>query len=311
MKFMRLLNIIIVGILLTTCVTTMVYNRTDPYPNMEIVSFSYTKGYEFKNDTSKKLLIILEGNSWNSVLGEKRNNRWYDVMMGSQMLQILQDTYTIFIPEKFNREPGINYFDDFDERARYTFDNLLTCYREVITEYLDQNDYESIVMIGNSEGAFLLALLYYQLDSTHRSLLVSCFGGGLSPHEIFNVLVASEVTPTSWKKMYMQVIEVYKNKPYPDSLEIGFMGMPFRYWSSMVDIRPVDYYQNIDIPVLFVQGEKDYRVPKESTQYVEQNLPEKPFDYIYYPKMGHGPTGYKDTLIFREEIARWIIAHDP
>jgi alpha-beta hydrolase superfamily lysophospholipase len=229
---------------------------------MEIVSFGYTKGYEFKNDTSKKLLIILEGSSWNSVLGEKRNNRWYDVMMGSQMLQVLQDTYTIFIPEKFNREPGINYFDDFDERARYTFDNLLTCYREVITEYLAQSDYESIVMIGNSEGAFLLPLLYYQLDSTRISLLVSCFGGGLFPHEIFNVLVASEVTPTSWKKMYMQVIEAYKNKPYPDSLEIGFMGMPFRYWSSMVDIRPVDYYQNIDIPVLFVQGEKDYRVPK-------------------------------------------------
>ena len=143
------------------------------------------------------------------------------------------------------------------------------------------------------------------------SSIVSCFGGGLSPHEIFNVLVASDVTPTSWKKMYMQVIEVYKNKPYPDSLEIGFMGMPFRYWNSIVDIRPVDYYQNIDIPVLFVQGEKDYRIPKESTQYVEQNLPEKPFDYSYYPKMGHGPTGYKDTLILREDIARWIIAHDP
>jgi pimeloyl-ACP methyl ester carboxylesterase len=309
MSISKCLGVILLVVLLQSCATT--FNWKDPYANIEIRFFSYSKGYEFKNPDSKKLLIILEGSSWNSVLGEKRNNRWYDVMMGSQILQVLQDKYTIFIPEKLNREPGVNYFDDFDERARYTFDNLLECYRKTVNAYLSQNEYDSIVIIGSSEGALILPVLYNQIDNTDISLLVSIAGGGLSLHETYSILTSSKVTPKAWKTLYNEVIEEYKSKSYPDSLEIGYFGMPFRYWSSIVDVRPVDYYEAIDIPVLFIQGEKDYRIPKESTQYVEHNLPEKPFDYIYYPKMGHGPSEYKDTVIFREDIANWIIAHDP
>jgi pimeloyl-ACP methyl ester carboxylesterase len=305
----KLFMITIMVVLLQACATT--YNRVDPYPNMEIRAFNYSNAYEFKNHDSKKLLIILEGSSWNSVLGNRKNNTWRDVGMASQMVQVLQDRYTIFVPERFSREPGLNYFDDLDDRAQYTFDNVLSCYRESITEYLSQNEYESIVMLGSSEGAFILPVLYHQIDNTNISLLVSVAGGGLSPREIYPILAISDITPISWKKLYNQVIQRYQSKPYPDSLEIGFMGLPFRYWSSMVDIRPIDYYEYIDIPVLFVQGAKDYRIPKESTQYIEQNLPGKPFDYIYYPKMGHGPSGYKDTVILREDIANWIIAHEP
>jgi pimeloyl-ACP methyl ester carboxylesterase len=304
--------VFILGVLLSSCATSnKTYNSADPYPNMEILPFNYTRGYEFKNPTSKKLLIVLEGSGWTSVLGKKENDRWFEVGMTSQMLLTLQDEYTIFVPEKFNRKPGADYFDDFDERARYTFYNLLTCYREGITEYLSQNDYASIVIMGVSESALLLPVLYHHIDNTNVSLLISFAGGGLSVHEAFSILVASEVTPHSWKKMYRQVIKEYQFEPYPDSLEIGFLGMPFRFWSSIVDIRPIDYYQNIDIPVLFIQGEKDRRIPKESTSFVERNLPEKPFDYIYYPNMGHSPSNYKETVTLRKDIADWIISHDP
>jgi pimeloyl-ACP methyl ester carboxylesterase len=277
---------------------------------MEILSFNTCKGYEIKNHYSKKLLIILEGSSWNSVLGRKNTNLWQDVGTASQMLQVLGNKYTIFVPEKFSREPGVNYFEDRDERARYTFDNLLECYTESITSYLSQNSFASIVIMGNSEGALLLPALYLQIDNPNISLLVSVAGGGLSLHEAYPILAASAVTPKSWKKFYAEVIETFRSKPYPDSLEIGYMGLPFRFWRSIIDVRPADYYQYIDIPVLFVQGEKDYRIPKESTQYLEQYLPEKPFDYRYYPKMGHGPSGYKESIQLREDIAAWIIAHD-
>jgi esterase/lipase len=278
---------------------------------MTTLSFTYSKGYEFKNPESKKLFIILEGSGWTSVLGEKRDNRWSDVGMASQMLQVLQSRYTIFVPEKFNREPSINYFNDFEERAEYTIDNLITCYTESITEYLSQNDYESVIIMGTSESAIILPVLYHQLDTIHISLLISFAGGGLSLHESYPILVKSDATPKAWKKMYKQVIETYRSKPYPDSLETGFIGMPFRFWNSIIDIKPINYYENIDIPVLFIQGVKDYRVPKESTQFVEKNLPGKPFYYKYYSKMGHGPSNYSETVMLREDIAEWIIEHDP
>jgi dipeptidyl aminopeptidase/acylaminoacyl peptidase len=107
------------------------------------------------------------------------------------------------------------------------------------------------------------------------------------------------------------VLEEYRNKPYPDSLEIGYLGMLFRYWSSFIDVRPADYYEYIDIQVLFVHGKKDYRIPVESSGYVERKLPDKPFEYLYYPKMAHGPSNYQEGVAMREAIAAWIIANDP
>jgi esterase/lipase len=294
----KIFRLLIFVVFLSSCATT--YNRKNPYPNIETVSFTYSSGYEFKNPNSKKLLIIIEGSGWNSVLGKKNNNVWENVGIASQFIPLLQDRFTIFIPEKFNRQPGETYFEDQDERSRYVFDNLLTCYRESITEYLSHNEYESIVIIGGSEGSILLPVLYLQIDNANISLLVSYAGGGLSLHESYPILAASNIIQRSWKKLYKEVIELYLSKPYPDSLETGY-----------IDIRPIDYYELIDIPVLFVHGEKDNRIPVESTRYIEKNLSKKNFNYIYYPSMRHNPYNYKETVKWREDIVNWIIAHNP
>jgi dipeptidyl aminopeptidase/acylaminoacyl peptidase len=64
---------------------------------------------------------------------------------------------------------------------------------------------------------------------------------------------------------------------------------------------------NINIPVLFLHGELDRNVSVESTRYVEDNLPDKPFDYIYYPEMAHGPATGKDLIRLRKDIKDWLI----
>ncbi|MDR2716454.1 MAG: hypothetical protein LBB89_00100, partial [Treponema sp.] len=243
---------------------------TDPYPNLEIIKFDNYTGYEFKNNSSDKLIIVLEGSAYYSTLGKKTKTRWKNAGLGYLLLQGLQNEYTIFIPEKLNWQIGIDYFDDRDERVKYTFDNLLKNYVYIINSYLASNNYASIVLAGGSEGALLLPMVYQQLNNKNKvSLLVSISGGGLSLHEGFEILSVSNITPASWKRLYLHVIDLYKEPPYPDSLEEGFIGMTHRWWRSFVDVRPFDYYVNINIPVLFVHGEKDFRVSKESTKYVE------------------------------------------
>jgi hypothetical protein len=85
---------------------------------MNIIRTETGIGYEFKNPDSKKPLIILEGSGWTSVLGLKKSTNWKYAGLAAQMIPLLNDTYTIFVPEKFDWEPGRIYDKDVNERAR-------------------------------------------------------------------------------------------------------------------------------------------------------------------------------------------------
>ena len=65
-------------------------------------------------------------------------------------------------------------------------------------------------------------------------------------------------------------------------------------------------YQNINIPILFIHGKEDYIIPIESTEYIENNLPNKPFDYKYINNMGHAPSNYSQVINLRRVITEWI-----
>jgi dipeptidyl aminopeptidase/acylaminoacyl peptidase len=70
-------------------------------------------------------------------------------------------------------------------------------------------------------------------------------------------------------------------------------------------IKPFDHYKNIDVPILFVHGDDNYRIPWESTEYIQKNLPEKPFNYKYFP-WAYDPETDRFSATFRKEIAEWI-----
>jgi len=133
-------------VLFASCVTNL-YNPMNPYPGMEILRYGNSQAYLFPNESSDKLIIILEGSGWVSVLGEKRGNFWVSVQMGSQLLQELKNDYTILIPEKLRRQPGMDYFKDMEDRANYTAENLLACYTESINGYLGDHNFSSICII--------------------------------------------------------------------------------------------------------------------------------------------------------------------
>ena len=117
--------------------------------------------------------------------------------------------------------------------------------------------------------------------------------------------------------MYNHIIEVFdfvedyksKNENVTITPEEDFYGLNYRWFDSFLKIRPFDYYRDINIPILFTHGKKDQNVPIESTQYLQENLPEKPFEYKYY-KWAHQANNYFDVIYFRNDIAEWIIGID-
>jgi pimeloyl-ACP methyl ester carboxylesterase len=285
---------------------------------MEIVNYENSQAYVFRNNFSDKLIINIEGSGWDSVLGIRNERRWLMTHQGAQLLQVLGDRYSFLIPEKLNRQPGIEYSKEIDDRSNYTAENILNGYIESINGYLREHSFSSIILIGSSEGALLLPLIYKRMDMKDSvSAIVSISFGGYSLYESYNFLSGFSKTPKGYKNMYKHIVEVYEfmeeykmnHEEVNITPEEDFYGFNYRWFDSFMRIRPFDYYKEINIPILFTHGERDYNIPIESTRYIQENLPEKPFEYYYY-KGGHQQRGYFNTIKFRKDVSEWIIKTD-
>ena len=290
------------------------------YPEYNVFFSANGKGYEIKNENSNKLIIILGGGPvWHSAIGrpgEKPDgSRFIDLVLP------LNIEYNLFIPERFNWEVGLYYLYSVNARERYTVDNLLINYMEVIDEYLLLNDYDFIAVIGSSEGAMIFPELYFNLAEFEKiNAFISLSYGGLSRFEqyetAYNKILSKEkpfILPDNEASNVMEEIKLllseYREEPYPDSTE-RIDEITERWHSSMMFRRPFDYYKNMEIPILFIHGEMDWNVPVESTKYVEVNLPDKPFDFIYYPEMEHRHT-VSELLITLKDMSDWLLKVDP
>jgi pimeloyl-ACP methyl ester carboxylesterase len=286
----------------------MTFNHRDPYPGMKVVRYGTSQAYVFENPSSDKLIISIEGSGWNSSLGSKNEREWEFTHYGAQFLQVLGGEYTFFIPEKLERQPGQVYFDDMRDRANYTSENLLYYYSKSINGYLSSHSFSSVILIGTSEGAALLPLVYERIDKKDLvKALVSVSFGGLSLYDSFAILSSRPELQPDYRAMYQYFVDIFKpgQAEYPNSFAEDLFDVTYRWFNSFKDIRPFDYYKNIDIPILFIHGENDYNIPVESTKYIEENLPGKPFEYWYY-KWGHQTESYFDILGFRNDVAVWV-----
>jgi len=309
----RLFLVSVIIVLFFSCTT---YNHRNPYPNMEILPYTNSQAYLFTSTGTEKLIIIIEGSGWESVLGTKGKNRWTEIYYGGVLLKELNTSHTVLIPEKLKRQPGMVYIEDMDDREHYTAENLIACYSESINSYLINHEFSSIVLIGISEGAALLPLVYEKMNDKDKIVaMVSISFGGLSFYESYKILSNRLNVHPGWLEFYFSALYIFDpdNKPEDNkcmnSFEEGYYGYTIRWYSSLIHIRPFDYYRNITIPILFVHGLADYNVAVESTKYIQENLPEKPFEFLYY-KWGHGPGKYRDIIQLRKDIAKWVMEID-
>jgi len=303
-----LLLFLCIIILLISC-KTYTYDRKNPYPNMEILRYSNSQAYLFPNEGTNKLIIMIEGSGWESVLGERQDNTWLSVKYGAQFIQELNNDYTFLILEKLRRQPGMIYFEDMEDRANYTAENILAGYTDSINSYLADHVFSSVILIGTSEGALLLPLLYESMNDKGKVIaMVSISFGGLSLYESYSILRSFRTGyPSEWIEMFSDVLDTFnpENSDFPNSYEEDYYGLTYRWFNSFLHIRPFDYFTTTDISVLFIHGVADYNVPVESTTCIQENLPDKPFEYRYY-QWDHQPRDYATLIRFRKDTAEWI-----
>ena len=195
-----------------------------------------------------------------------------------------------WLPEKFDWSRDTEPFLDIRNREKYTIDNLIVNYASVISEYLSQNNYEKVIIVGHSEGGIIAPELYFLLDDFNISgIIVNGAGGLISPIDITSArrgVPLEEETIKQYTISYDNFLATYSGERYaesPTEIRIRQTGKEIfsvNYFNSLHKRRPFEFYKDINIPVLFIKGLLDDNNPPISTKYVEQNLPDKPFTFI-------------------------------
>jgi pimeloyl-ACP methyl ester carboxylesterase len=300
----------VLTVIFTSC-KTVGYESTSPYQNMTILNYGDNTVYEFKHTYSGKLIIYIEGTGYYSVLGWKDNGGWGNITTAGYIVDLLQDKYNILIPERLNMKLGTYYYYSPEMRRNYTLENLVEVYSTAINKYLSEHTYSSIVLAGYSEGACLLPLIYQNIKSENNITgMVSISYGGLSVYEQIKILGNSSLNMPDYYREACKSIEEYRQdiELYPDSIG-EIMGYTYRWWNSFKDYKPFDDIINMDIPVLFIHGELDITVPVESTQYIQENIENKQFDYLYCDDADHYYGTKNSGKLFEKDMVEWIHKH--
>jgi dipeptidyl aminopeptidase/acylaminoacyl peptidase len=85
--------------------------------------------------------------------------------------------------------------------------------------------------------------------------------------------------------------------------------LSYVWYNEFFDYSPFDYYLNINIPILFIHGETDINVPVESTRYIQEQLPNKPFEYYYFEHTDHNLFNKKAIKKLKTDGVKWVIEH--
>jgi esterase/lipase len=268
---------------------------------MKVINYGNNKAYEFKNEGSDILAIIIEGSGFFSVLGWEENNQFKKGGIWFYLLELFKGDCSVLVLEKMNFEFGKYYEYDINFRKTYTLENLVKSYSETINKYLSENSYSKVVLLGCSEGACVLPRVYKNISNKNMiSGMVSMEYGGLSRYEQIKILANSrlEGIDSLGKEVYKN-IDLYKKdiNLYPNSIGT-FINYPYAWWNSILDYKPFNDYKEINIPVLFIHGELDINVPVESTKYIQDNLQNKPFEYLIYPDADHGSFMYSENTFY-------------
>lgn len=300
--------LLICTIILSGCVS---YNNLNKYTITE--GNDFINYYVFKEGNVKKedLIIFVGGSGYGSVLGLKENGIWKETTLAYELQNLLLSIFDILVPEKKNVKMGKNHREEKKIVENYTLEQRVSTAALVIDKYLQQNEYEHIILVGFSEGGYILPKLYLNLKNKKEiSGLVPLACGGLSQYESFKILKDKNYPYSEgFRKDLNRIEEVEKDiKKHPDSINRKYLGLPYKRWSSFMFYRPLDDLVKIDIPILMIHGTEDMMSPVESSRRVKtefEKLRKENLSYIEYKDKDHGFNG--EFRIIIEDIKNWFL----
>lgn len=240
-----------------------------------------------EKDNLKKLVIFVHGSGPNDRDEKVNDNKPFQDIAESLYKQGIAsyrfDKRTLSNPETFNEKSTI------DDEVTNDVVNIVSYFKNE-----PQFSGYQIIVLGHSLGANLMPRIANKSNQIDKIIMLA---GNSRPMqdlivEQYNYLYS--LNPTDEFKAEVEKIETQvrflNSKAF--NLESPSEKLPLRlpayYWKSALDYNPIKEVQKVKIPILILQGERDYQVTMADFNLWKKTLKNnKKASFVSYPKLNH------------------------
>lgn len=240
-----------------------------------------------ENGNLKKLVIFAHGSGPNDRDETIFENKPFKDIAENLYLKGISsyrfDKRTLSNPESFNDKSTI------DDEVTNDIINIVAYFKND-SKF---SNYE-ITVLGHSLGAYLLPRIASKSNQISKIILLAGNSRPLDHLIIEQYEYLYKLTPTQELKDASQKVKeqiaVLNSKSF--NINTPKEKLPFNlsanYWQSVLNYKPLKEIQKVKIPILILQGERDYQVTMKDFELWKTNLKNnKKVRFINYPKLNH------------------------
>jgi len=189
------------------------------------------------------------------------------------------DKSTYVYPEKFeNGQIAVNLQNEYFKDAI-----------DAVNFLSDQKYVSKVFLIGHSEGGYLAPEIAKMADVS-GIILLAAPARSLQDVAIdqleYLISISSDATDISTMKELIDQLEAINDHSLKDSQVV--MGAPVSYYYELEKYDPIDVLKELKLPVLVMQGGKDYQVTKKDFDLFKSNFEnDKNYTFTWYPDLDH------------------------
>ncbi len=239
--------------------------------------------------STSPLMLVVQGSSCKSI---------YDSALGAgptvdktKIARIDLEKYGLDKTSKKEECPK-SYFEN------NSIDQRIGDYLRVIQTLRGQSSWWNgqLIIVGGSEGGMLAPILATYIPET-KKVVVMAGGTGWTMREEMLFLLEKELRGKGFSEEALQ-LELSKMSNSFNEAVLSPTGSKtycgstntYKWWASILSLRPLNFMVTLDIPILMVHGDADVATPVESARATVQEFKElskSNLKYIEYPGLDH------------------------
>ena len=147
---------------------------------------------------------------------------------------------------------------------KITFDDFVTDAKSVINYFKSQNIFSNIYVIGHGQGS-LVGMLSLE-DNVDGFISVAGSGKDIGDVIVDQVNNTARQYIEDTRRVIKSLKEGKTTRDYPQALAAMFNLETQPFMISWMAYNPSEVIKNIDIPMLIINGTKDFQVPEEDAK---------------------------------------------
>jgi esterase/lipase len=260
------------------------------------------------NKTQHSVLLVLQGSSCKSVYSSAKSAG--GMVDNFKIVRVDIEKYAL---NKDTKECPKEYL------SNNTIDQRVADILQVISVLRSQDWWDrKLFIVGGSEGAVLTSILPAYIPETSKVVIMNG-GVGWTMREEMLFLLKKRLKNEN--KSAQEIDEELKimNTTFDEAIENPtisktYLGATntYKWWSSILNLRPVNYMVNYNIPILLIQGSIDQAVPVESARAAEalfREMGKSNLKYVEYEGLDHSwndANGKSQISVVLKDVFTWL-----